>query len=81
MKTQQVDPDTKRGAYRKFVVKRIGDRDSKHRACEFFVLDWQHDRFAPDAVEAYAKACEAEYPALAKDLRKQAAAARKRWAK
>jgi hypothetical protein len=41
----------------------------KHARCEYFVLDLRHDRFARPALEAYASACEAEYPLLAADLR------------
>jgi hypothetical protein len=33
------------------------------------VLDLKHDRFAGPALRAYADACEAEYPLLARDLR------------
>jgi len=41
----------------------------KHARCEYFVLDLKHDRFAGPALRAYADACEAEYPLLARDLR------------
>jgi hypothetical protein len=35
------------------------------------VLDLSHDPFAKDAIKAYADACEAEYPLLAKDIREK----------
>lgn len=46
----------------------------KHAACEYYVLDFQHDKFAKPALVAYADACAAEFPLLAADLRKKAAA-------
>ncbi len=63
------------GLYRKFDVRRTdgsSDPGGKHEACEYFVLDWQHDPFTVPAVRAYADACEATYPALAADLRTKA---------
>lgn len=62
-----------RGLYRKFEVRRV-DRSPKHDDCEYFVLDWEHDPFTVPAVLAYADACEAAEPALAKDLRYRAKA-------
>ena len=41
----------------------------------YFVLDWVHDPFAIPAALAYAAACEATYPELARDLRDLAGAA------
>lgn len=41
----------------------------KHYGCEYFVLDLAHDKFAAPALEAYADACEKEYPLLAADIR------------
>jgi len=41
----------------------------KHESCEYFVLDLVHDKFSYQALKAYADACEAEYPLLARDLR------------
>ena len=58
------------GVYRKYDVKRVHDPAGKHANCEYFVLDLVHDRFAVDALHAYAKACERDFPELADDLRK-----------
>jgi len=66
------------GLYRKFVVERTNGSSGpggKHEHCDYFVLDWEHDKFAIHAALAYAKACEAEYPELARDLRDRAGAA------
>lgn len=41
----------------------------KHEHCHHFVLDLMHDKFARPALEAYATACEAEYPFLAQAIR------------
>lgn len=41
----------------------------KHAACPYFVLDLVHDKFAAPALRAYAEACEAEFPLLARDIR------------
>lgn len=43
----------------------------KHAACDYFVLDLVHDRFARPALRAYADACEKDFPHLARDLRKR----------
>lgn len=63
--------DKDRGLYRKFHVSRV-DRSSrqggKHHGCEYFVLDLNHDQFAPAALRAYAFACAKDFPALAHDL-------------
>lgn len=63
--------DHSRGLYQKYEVKRIDDPSGKHDDCEYFVLDWEHDRFAIAAAEAYARACESEFPELARGLRAQ----------
>lgn len=63
------------GIYRKFTVMRTdgsSEPGHKHEHCHYFVLDWIHDRYAVPAALAYAAACEAEYPELARDLRFQA---------
>jgi len=63
------------GLYRKFTVERTNGSSGpggKHEHCDYFVLDWAHDKFAVAATLAYAKACEAEYPDLARDLRERA---------
>lgn len=60
------------GIYRKFRVERTDGSSGpggKHERCEFFVLDWEHDKFAVPAALAYADACEQEFPELARDLR------------
>lgn len=63
------------GLYRKFRVERVdgssGD-GGKHQTCTYLVLDWRHDPFAVPAARAYADACEATYPELARDLRVKA---------
>jgi len=56
------------GIYRKYSVKRLRDKEGKHKNCFFFVLDLNHDKYAIPALRAYAKACKKEYPELAKDL-------------
>lgn len=73
-------PEAEQRIYRKYSVKRLRDRDGKHRHCEFFVLDWRHDRFAVPAMLAYADACAAAFPALASDLREKANMFARRWA-
>jgi hypothetical protein len=73
------DDDRNEGLYEKYHVRRHGD-EGKHFKCEYFVLDWNHDRFAVPAARAYADACEKDYPQLAADLRTKADEAEKRWA-
>lgn len=65
--TEPVD-DTDKGLYTKYRVERT-DGSEKHHECDYFVLDMNHDKYAKVAIEAYVKACEAEYPQLAADLR------------
>ena len=63
--------DEKQGLYRKFEVRRVDGSDApggKHRGCRYFVLDVDHDAFAPIALGAYAAACEDTHPKLARDL-------------
>ena len=64
--------DPKRGLFNKFVVTRAEDYEDgpgkKHGHCEYFVLDINHDKFAADALYAYAKACFVEYTTLSGDL-------------
>ena len=57
------------GLHRKYSVRRLGPTERKHEGCEFFVLDWHHDKFAVPAIRAYADACAKEYPVLAEQLR------------
>lgn len=65
-------PDNERGLYGKY---RISRRDGssrtggKHEHCQYFVLDTRHDPYAALALRAYADACEATHPMLARDLR------------
>jgi len=66
------------GIYQKFWVRRTdgsSGEGGKHEDCDYFVIDWKHDRFAVAAALAYADACEAQYPELASDLRARAAEA------
>ena len=68
------DPEKARGLNRsKFSVRRTdgsSEPGGKHEDCFCFVLDLEHDKFAAPALEAYAAACEAEYPPLAADVRR-----------
>jgi hypothetical protein len=60
-----------RGLYNKFRVERTDGSSvpgGKHECCRYFVLDLDHDRFALQALLAYARACRAERPELAADL-------------
>lgn len=74
----EAKPDEPKGLYRKFTVERSdgsSGHGKKHEHCEYFVLDWMHDKFAVPAMRAYAAACEADFPELAKDIRDQIGAA------
>jgi len=64
------NPDAERGIYDKYRVQRLNDSTNKHAECSYFVLDLVHDRHAKAALEAYADSCEAEFPELARDLRR-----------
>lgn len=44
------------------------DGDESHKECVYFVLDLDHDKFAPAALTEYASKCREEYPLLAYDL-------------
>ncbi len=63
------DPDQDRGLRLKWEVRRLEDPTGRHRACQTFVLDLQHDPYAVYAIEAYATACERLFPKLAAELR------------
>lgn len=66
--------DKAAGLYPKYKVERLDGSSrpgGKHEHCLVFVLDVMHDPFAIPALEAYAKACEHEYPYLAEDIRKK----------
>ena len=61
----------KMGLIEKFIVERVDGKTKpgqKHERCNYFVLDLTCDPFAKKAIEAYAEACKAKYPYLAKDL-------------
>ena len=61
-----------KGIYRKYHVERTDGKSApgeKHEDCAYFVLDMTCDPYAVPALEAYADACEAEYPQLARDIR------------
>ena len=62
------DPDTTRGLYTKYRVFRADNANDPN--AEYFVLRLDK-RAGPEmaAMAAYARACEAEYPQLAQDLR------------
>ncbi len=65
--------DRERGLYRKFEVTRTDGESApggKHEHCCYFVLDLDHDQFSVPALEAYAAACEREFPILAIALRR-----------
>jgi hypothetical protein len=62
--------DRDRGLYGKYYVERLEDHSGKHARCQYYVLDPTHDKFAIPALQAYADACEEEYPLLARDIRK-----------
>ena len=63
--------DKERGVYRKYKVTRTDGshkKGFKHEKCAYFVLDLEHDEFALQALEAYAKACKKKFPELAEDI-------------
>lgn len=62
--------DTQRGLYNKYTVTKNSAPNVKF---EGFVLNYDTDRYSVEALRAYAKACEDEYPLLAVDLRQRAA--------
>lgn len=67
-------PDTGQGLFQKFEVRRTdgsSEPGGKHEGCEYFVLDTDHDEFAGAALAAYANACQATHPLLARDLRER----------
>jgi hypothetical protein len=64
-----------KGLYNKFFVIRTdgsSEKGCKHHNCHYFVIDITHDKYAKYALNAYADACEAEFPNLANDLRNNA---------
>lgn len=59
----------------KFLVQRTDGRDAAgqpHYGCRYYVLDLDHDRFALEAIEAYALACREHYHMLSFDLQQRA---------
>lgn len=71
-------PTEQQGLFRKFEVRRTDGSDrrgGKHYGCRYFVLDVDHDQYAQAALTAYAAACEATHPKLARDLREKWGAA------
>jgi len=65
--------DKSKGIINKFIVERTDGKSAegeKHHNCLYFVLDVDHDEHALPALVAYEKSCKAEYPELAKDLRR-----------
>ena len=67
--------DKTRGIYNKFNVTRTDGKSElgeKHHGCRYFVLDVDHDPHAVAALLAYAASCEADYPAIAADVRAMA---------
>lgn len=66
------------GLFRKFDVRRVDGSDQlggKHHGCRYYVLDVDHDPYAAAALGAYAEACKASHPELARDLREKWGAA------
>lgn len=76
--------DPNRGLYAKFKVERMDGTSApgqKHENCQAFVIDIQHDEFAPWVLMYYAGICEMKYPVLALDLKAKAKAILKiKWA-
>lgn len=60
------------GLGQKYIVLRLNDEVGKHDACEFFVLDLEHDRHTQPALRAYADSVESENPSFASELRELA---------
>lgn len=59
--------NTELGLFHKFEVKRTDGRQNREGA-RFFVLNYAHDLYARDALQAYADACRTTHPKLATDL-------------
>lgn len=60
--------DEQQGVYSKYTVTRNNDTVGKHKDCEYFVLDINHDPYAKHALVSYAAACAATHPELSKDM-------------
>lgn len=63
------------GKYRVERTDGSSEPGGKHHECVYFVLDVTHDEHAIAALRAYARACRADNPELAADLRAIVAAA------
>jgi len=61
-------PDSDRGIYAKYDVKRRNDPSGRHADCRFFVLDPEHDIHARGALETYQDLVGGEYPHVAADI-------------
>jgi len=64
----QIVSDHDLGLYKKYTVIR-NDNSEKHKNCQYFVIDINHDKFAEDVLKYYAYLCELEYPHLSRDLK------------
>jgi len=65
-------PQSKRGLYGKYLVRRVDGRDEAggdRENADYFILDLTYDDHARAALAAYAKSCEEQYPALSADLK------------
>ena len=64
--------DKRNKLQQKYYVERIDERDRSggDRAdSKYFVLDYIHDPYSPPALEAYAQACEQDFPNLSAEIR------------
>ncbi len=60
-------PESTRGLYNKFEVKRIDGKPGREN-CQYFVLDLCHDPYAPQALRAYINALPPGFALLKADL-------------
>lgn len=63
-----IQNDQAKGIVNKYTVIR-NDGSDKHKDCEYFVLDMNHDKYAKPAIRAYYEACLEEFPLLSYELR------------
>lgn len=64
-------PAKQQGMFRKFDVRRVDSSDApggKHYGCRYFVLDLDHDAYAPAAMRTYAAECKVTHSQLAADI-------------
>jgi len=69
-------PQSDRGLYGKFYVRRGDGRDTPgqdRENADYFVLDLTFDPFSLVALAAYAEACKDKYPQLSADLKRKLA--------